>query len=87
MTANASATPTIVEDRSETGSVNEQFHHRYFPGAEEQKKDPYLVEFDPDDPLNPMVRWNPLCGMSSRLKLSRIGVVRIDGTSRPLAES
>lgn len=52
---NASPTPTIVEDRSETGSFNEQFHHRYFPGIEEQKKDPYLVEFDPDDPLDPKV--------------------------------
>ncbi|KAL5535339.1 hypothetical protein ACEPAF_3433 [Sanghuangporus sanghuang] len=48
-----SATPTIVEDRSESGSLNDQFQHRFFPGAEEQKKDPYLVEFDPDDPLDP----------------------------------
>ena len=53
--ANTSATPTIVEDRSETGSVNEEFQHQLYPGPEEQKKDPYLVEFDLDDPLNPHV--------------------------------
>ena len=53
--ANASATPTVVEDRSESGSINEEFEHDRFPGPEEQKKHPYLVEFDPDDPLNPQV--------------------------------
>lgn len=55
-----SATPTIVEDRSETSSVNEEFQHHLFPGPEEQKEDPYLVEFDPGDPLNPKVRHRRL---------------------------
>ena len=49
-----SPTPTIVEDRSETGSLNEVAGSLY-PGPEEKKKHPYLVEFDDDDPLNPKV--------------------------------
>ncbi|EJD04165.1 MFS general substrate transporter [Fomitiporia mediterranea MF3/22] len=72
--ATASATPTIFEDRSETGSVNEQFQHQFFPGLEERKKDPYLVEFDPDDPLNPhnwsrVYRWY-LTGLGGILVLN-----------------
>lgn len=51
--------PTIVEiprpRRRERNSVIEQFERRLFPSPEEHAKDPYLVEFEPDDPLNPKV--------------------------------
>lgn len=53
--------PTIVEipsyrpRRRERNSVIEQFERRLFPSPEELAKDPYLVEFEPDDPLNPKV--------------------------------
>lgn len=57
-----SETPTVV--MSETNSVAEsesrdfvdQVQHELYPGADEKKKHPYLVEFDPDDPDNPKVR-------------------------------
>lgn len=49
-----SATPTIVEDDS--GSVNREEGGDLYPGPDEKKKHPYLVEFDDNDPLNPKVR-------------------------------
>ena len=53
-----SATPTIVEDidNGDAGSLNSQTGRDLYPGPGEQKKHPYLVEFDVDDPLNPKVR-------------------------------
>lgn len=50
-----SATPTIVEDRSDTHSLNDEFEHQFFPGPEAKERDHYLVEFDQGDPLNPKV--------------------------------
>ena len=60
-TMSRSETPTVV--MSETNSVAaseprdfvDQVQHELFPGADEKKKHPYLVEFDPDDPDNPKV--------------------------------
>lgn len=56
-----SATPTIVDDRSSrTGgdheSLNEREGRELYPGPDEQKSNPYLVEFGPDDKENPKVR-------------------------------
>ncbi|EJD04797.1 MFS general substrate transporter [Fomitiporia mediterranea MF3/22] len=48
-----SATATIFEDRSETNTINEQFELQFYPGPEQKAQDDHLVEFDPDDPLNP----------------------------------
>ena len=50
--ADASATSTITNGDRES-DYNEQVEHQLYPGPEEQLKHPYLVEFDPDDPLNP----------------------------------
>lgn len=58
----ASATSTVVDDCSsqqhsdDDSDLNEEVEHDLYPGPEEQKKDPYLVEFAPDDSDNPKVR-------------------------------
>lgn len=49
---NPSATPTIVDD-DDSASLNEQMERERFPGPEVQEKVRYLVEFEPNDPLNP----------------------------------
>ncbi len=56
----SSATPTVVDDRSSRNdrddeSINEREGHDLFPGPDEQKSHPYLVEFGPDDKENPKV--------------------------------
>ncbi len=48
----SSATPTVVDDRSSRNdrddeSINEREGHDLFPGPDEQKSHPYLVEFGP----------------------------------------
>lgn len=54
----ASATPTFVnDDHSSTHSVNADAERDLFPTPDEQKKHPFLVEFDPDDAENPKVCW------------------------------
>lgn len=75
--ATPSATPTIVNDDS--SSINEEIEHELYPGPDEKKKDPYLVEFDPDDPMDPKV-----CLLFSRLvpeltPIARHGLVYTDG--------
>lgn len=50
-----SRTPTIVSEGSDGHDINEEFQHRLFPGREGHEKDEHLVNFEPDDPLNPMV--------------------------------
>lgn len=35
--------------------MDEQEDRDLFPGSEDQERDPYLVEFSPDDPENPKV--------------------------------
>ncbi|KAL5536623.1 hypothetical protein ACEPAF_446 [Sanghuangporus sanghuang] len=50
----ASPTPTIVSEGSEGHDINEEFQHRLFPGREGHERDEHLVNFEPDDPLNPM---------------------------------
>ena len=80
-----SPTPTIVEDRSESSSINEEYQHRFFPGPEEQKKDPFLVEFEPDDPLNPKVSVfviDHVYQSRSFISMRRIGLMCIDGILR-----
>ncbi|KLO07586.1 MFS general substrate transporter [Schizopora paradoxa] len=63
-----SATPTIVDDASsrtdgnDNESINEREGRELYPGPDEQKTNPYLVEFGPDDKENPknwsrIYRW------------------------------
>ena len=46
---------TVINVLSRVESQVERARELY-PGPEEQKADPYLVEFEPGDPENPMVR-------------------------------
>ena len=50
-----SAAPTIVEDRRDNDSLNADAAKDLYPGPEEKKTHPYLVEFDENDPLDPKV--------------------------------
>lgn len=45
-----------AERASRRMSENEIAQLEFYPSAEESKKDPFLVEFGPDDPMNPKVR-------------------------------
>lgn len=65
-----SATPTVVDGASNASreSLNEEIGRELFPGPEEKKKDPFLVEFDEVDPENPKVGgYLPLTRSSRRL--------------------
>ena len=53
-----SRSSTVVNDLSRVESQVEQARELY-PGPEEKKADPYLVEFEPGDPEYPMVRSAP----------------------------
>ena len=80
-----SATPTIVDDSSSrTGgddneSINEREGRELYPGPDEQKTNPYLVEFSPDDKENPKVRFFFPKIMTSELMCYRIGHDYTDG--------
>ncbi|KAI5121794.1 hypothetical protein M0805_009786 [Coniferiporia weirii] len=47
-----STTPTIIHDVGQNPD-NQEAERELFPGAEEQRKNPHLVEFDVNDPANP----------------------------------
>ena len=50
-----SVAPTIVEDRRDGESLNGDAGRDLYPGPDEKKTHPYLVEFDENDPLDPKV--------------------------------
>ena len=77
-----SATATIVNDDQNSG-YNEEVEHELYPGPEERKKDPYLVEFDPDDKMNPKVYFSAFpshTAYTTLTTLCRTGLVYIGGT-------
>ena len=76
-----SVAPTIVSDGGETHEINEDFQHRLFPGRKEYEGDEHLVEFDPDDPLNPMVGSRaPIQDVRGNAPVCRIGQDHTDGS-------
>lgn len=56
-----SRTPTAHEETDKYSSrnvrdENEETQHDLYPGPDEQTKHPFLVEFEPNDPMNPKVK-------------------------------
>ena len=57
-------------------SLNEEVGAELFPGPEEQKKDPFLVEFGPNDPDDPKVKSsNPLRRSSRKPNLAYLFLI------------
>ncbi|THG98446.1 hypothetical protein EW145_g7423, partial [Phellinidium pouzarii] len=57
-----STTATVVQDGDQSpNNLELEAAHELYPGPEVQEKDPFLVEFEPDDPLNPMRIIGPKC--------------------------
>lgn len=66
-----SATPTVVDDSASAASdFVEHVHHDLYPDHSEQKKHPFLVEFDPGDSDNPKVCSPAMPGDSLRARCS-----------------
>lgn len=52
----ATATANGDPDREPRGDTAEETQVDLYPGPDEQKKQPFLVEFGPEDAMNPKVR-------------------------------